>query len=516
MKNAKSIVSKIDIRSAVPLLIIFVLAFVMLLLSPVRLDDWSWGGTIGILRLNRYFADDNGRYFSDLLVVILTRLPKWVCALVQTVILGAILFIFKKLIKGTYLFCLAVILLLLMPLEIFTQTITWVAGFSNYAVSVFFVLFVYELCINRILEDKSMKIRSICLICPVILISALILETSTLYIIFLLILTQVFYISLYKKVSPACFVFLLFAVIGAVIMFSNGGYSMALNGESPKAITISGTLSELCVSKWEEYRCNLATKWLGISRYLTAFIAFTLIPYSAFVTKKRRIADIVISIALFVLFFYDITEMAWRDSRRIGSSVYACAGIFLCLFLIYLFIRSAVSKLDKYVLLICILSQLALVSPLPFVYPVHERLFLQTYFHWVILVCLMWHHIMNSDKVRDCSISIKRLLSAKTITMVTQAVVILFLCLSIFGQSVGYKASEYRDLAIRKGLEQGASDIYLPCVPWDGIYAYGANLSEWDLYWVNIFKDYYGIPEQTTIHFIDYYDFVTNYLPGLT
>ena len=43
------------------------LTFTMLYLSPLRLDDWAWGSSVGIERLKTFFPDYNGRFFSNTL-----------------------------------------------------------------------------------------------------------------------------------------------------------------------------------------------------------------------------------------------------------------------------------------------------------------------------------------------------------------------------------------------------------------------------------------------------------------
>lgn len=57
------------------LIIFFVLFSIWQLWVPEALDDWRWGSEVGIMRLKTWFEGYNGRYFGDILVIVLTRLP---------------------------------------------------------------------------------------------------------------------------------------------------------------------------------------------------------------------------------------------------------------------------------------------------------------------------------------------------------------------------------------------------------------------------------------------------------
>ena len=58
---------------AISMLITFLLLTFVITLFPYSLDDWAWGGSVGIERLQTWFDNYNGRYFGNILVLILTR-----------------------------------------------------------------------------------------------------------------------------------------------------------------------------------------------------------------------------------------------------------------------------------------------------------------------------------------------------------------------------------------------------------------------------------------------------------
>lgn len=54
---------------------IFIIIFLAIFTSliPYACDDWAWGSSIGIERLERFFAGYNGRYLGNLIVIAITR-----------------------------------------------------------------------------------------------------------------------------------------------------------------------------------------------------------------------------------------------------------------------------------------------------------------------------------------------------------------------------------------------------------------------------------------------------------
>ena len=53
--------------------IFFLIAVCLVYLFPYSGDDWAWGSSLGIDRLNKWFDNYNGRYAGNLLVLALTR-----------------------------------------------------------------------------------------------------------------------------------------------------------------------------------------------------------------------------------------------------------------------------------------------------------------------------------------------------------------------------------------------------------------------------------------------------------
>ena len=486
------------------------LTFTMLYLSPLRLDDWAWGRSVGIERLKTLSADYNGRFFSNIVTPILLHIPSVLRVVLELAVLGGVGYYLYRTVKNAYLFYLSLILLILIPAEMFNQTVTWVSGFTNYVLPVLSVLFLYDLCINQILEGKRLSVPATCIICLIVVLSQGIMETTTIYIFFLLMITLFIYYDRYKKISVSCALFIIFSIIGVLLMSSNGGYMKAINGEDYKEIHISGGLINSLSYAWETFVINIVVKWMTYG-YMSVITAFTMIPFSLFVTKRFRRLNAVISTLFFAVFFYCLIEKAWLDDRRAGRTVFAVLSILFCLYIIYLLLNSVLTRKEKQNGFICAFSQIVLVGPLVFVYPAPERCFLQPYIHWILLFCFMIRHIAENIEIKSFADRFKAKFSVSVMGMLTRVLITAVLILAIAGQSIAYKTYKLRDEAIAKGIESGSEEIIIPEVPNYIQYCIGANVFDFDDYWMENYKLYYGIPNEVKVTFIDYYEYIENY-----
>lgn len=486
------------------------LMFAMLYLAPLRSDDWAWGSSVGLERLKTLFADYNGRFFSNILTAILLHIPAVLRVVIELAVIGGVGFYLYKIVRNTYLFYFSLILLILIPAEMFNQTVTWVSGFTNYVVAVLSVLFLYYLCINHILENKHLSVPAAGIICLIIVLSQGILETATIYIFFLLLVTLIFFYDRYKKISIPCAVFLIFSILGAALMSSNGAYMKIINGEDYREIHITGGLSSILSYAWDMFVTNIVVKWMTYG-YMAVITSFAMIPFSLFVTKKFRKVNAVISTLFFALFLYCLIEKTWLDARRTGRSVFAVLSILFCIYIIYLILNSKISRKEKQNGFICAFSQIVLVGPLVLVYPAPERCFLQPYFHWVLLICFLITHTVRNAEIMSFTDKIKTKFSVSDMGLLTRILITAVLILSIAGQSIAYKTYRLRDEAIAKGIESGSAEIVIPEVPGYIQYCIGANVFEFDEYWMENYKRYYGIPDDVKVTFIDYYEYVERY-----
>ena len=203
------------------------------LLYPYTGDDWDWGCHIGMDRLMTLFADYNGRYMGNLLVILQTRvkaldiLMKAFCCVLAPVL--CVKYSGKR-DFGTMLFALG--LFLLMPRGIFAQSIVWTAGFVNYVpsalISVGYLVAVRE-ADEHPLTGHHPGFFWLSFLAG--LVGAWFMENITIFNIALGVFVAAWVWWKHRKVYTPYLGFPLGAVLGAAAMFANSGYRVIAQGE---------------------------------------------------------------------------------------------------------------------------------------------------------------------------------------------------------------------------------------------------------------------------------------------
>ena len=181
------------------LIIFFVLFSIWQLWVPEALDDWRWGSEVGIMRLKTWFEGYNGRYFGDILVIVLTRLPIVLRSMAISGIMTAMLYLIYQLTEYKILsFLICVFFVVNIPTSLMSQTYGWVSGFSNFCVSATMILgfLLYHISIFK--EKKVSKLKTGFSMINAFL-GSLVLENSTVYLIVLSIAFLIIYGVQYKK-----------------------------------------------------------------------------------------------------------------------------------------------------------------------------------------------------------------------------------------------------------------------------------------------------------------------------
>lgn len=209
------------------LIIFFVLFSIWQLWVPEALDDWRWGSEVGIMRLKTWFEGYNGRYFGDILVIVLTRLPIVLRSMAISGIMTAMLYLIYQLTEYKILsFLICAFFVVNIPTSLMSQTYGWVSGFSNFCVSATMILgfLLYHISIFK--EKKVSKLKTGFSMINAFL-GSLVLENSTVYLIVLSIAFLIIYGVQYKKLHKGMLLHLIMVGIGAFWMFSNSAYRMA-------------------------------------------------------------------------------------------------------------------------------------------------------------------------------------------------------------------------------------------------------------------------------------------------
>ncbi|MBQ6947681.1 MAG: hypothetical protein IJN42_06490 [Clostridia bacterium] len=212
--------------------ILFLFFVLLSYLFPYSGDDWSWGTQHGMNLLNKGFEDYNVRYLGNILEIVATRVRP-LRALMEGALLTALIGLMAALNdrKRMTIAVGSTALVLLCSAEIWQQAIVWAAGFFNYVPPLVAAMF-FALCMKKTLDGEWKGGLALCLTMgPVAVLAALCMENMTVFNLVLGVSAVAFVWFSRKKLSGVGISWLLGSVVGAVIMFSNGGYYKVATGE---------------------------------------------------------------------------------------------------------------------------------------------------------------------------------------------------------------------------------------------------------------------------------------------
>ena len=495
-----------DKRSAVINILYFiigVLVFYMMYKQPLRLDDLSWGGAIGVERYSNFFAGYNGRYLGNLAVLLLTRVPALVRTLIEEAIIVLLLTVSFNLLKEDKLStALFFVLFFAMPLKIASQSVTWISGFSNYFISALIVLLIvyvdFEILDNEMYKSRFLILRAV-EYGIVVFLGQLLVETATIYSVLLSVIVFIWYSVKNKKLSVMLTSQLLGSIAGAVAIFTNSSYYSAYvhDGTNHKSISIgNSSFIDLLHKIFRFYKETIAPMWFGNNLFLN--ILLTVIVIILCFRLRKTIGYVFGTIGVFFLgcFIYDVLDgdrtVLYSDICLLVLSVIYTLFI---LMVIVLFVKDVTSRNR---LLVMMFSTIFLMLPTLVATPIHDRCFFNTYLFWALITAEFFRLLISEVK----SISVNSL----NIVALSNIVIIAVLISYIIGQIPAWQIEDIRMNQIEKCKSDNLPVLVIPRVPNNGTYCYGSDLNS--AYWLDIYKEYYGIDPSVTLVFIKYDDYV--------
>lgn len=467
--------------------LLFLVFLVLCYLFPYSHDDWAWGSSYGMERLETYFADYNGRWIGNFVVLALTRsnLLKTVSMSFSLVLL---LFFINELVanKGKAICYLSVLFLLATPYLIFRQAVVWTAGFSNYVASMVFVfLFIY---MNRELFYKEARDSWIRRIIFLLLgfLSTLFVEHVTIYALVLGIGSFIYHFLKYKKINLSLLFYFIGGIVGTILMFSNSAYSNISNGsDGYRSIGLGNMIGNSITSYFKEiYRYFFFENYV-LNMGLSIFILINLYCYFK-ENKKYKKSIYAIS---FILVFIPIYALVLRFSginlflkytKYINGifSIFYYVSAFCSLF----FIKSIERKRK---LIFAFGSIAILTAPLFVVTPIGGRCFFPIYLFWIWIAIEFYINISKKE-------------NTYIIHILLACIFVFFLYLfCIYGYI--FKVNKDRENYIR--MHKTEEVLLLPKLPYA---KYMWCPDPVNAEFMKRFKSFYNIDEEVEIKFITY------------
>ena len=441
----------------------FVLLFVLCYLFPYTGDDWSWGSSVGIDRINAGFVDYGGRYFGYIIVLVLTRL-RVLKALVMAGTFFGLGWLVKSIVKQKWAFFATILLIFLVGSEIFAQSVAWTSGFSNYVTTAIMIVAFLMVVFNIVFEGKN---ETLWLKIGMFLLGlggSLIMENVTVFFVVMPILLQIYLWVKERRFSPALLIFTIGAVIGAVLMFTNSAYTNIASAQDGYR-TMSFSITDLIMRAKENYVTAIHPYGLfkNVVLILSLFLGGLF-----FLGGHKRNKVPVWSFAVFAVF----TLIDVLSNVVIGATYkpkiflyFEALTSFIAIVSLVVFTISILKNKPKErrMMTVLWLSFAILVGPLFVVTPVGPRNFFSPYILLVIISLMVWAQALEPFKAKKQNVFLPWLEKALRLSAVV--VVAVYVCIFV----PVYYVDVMRLKTIRKEVEAGKQEVILKRLPFDSL-----------------------------------------------
>lgn len=482
---------------------LFVFFLVLSYNTPLTGDDWTWGTEIGWNRFERFFYDYNGRYLSNIFELIMVRID-----LLRYVILALLSSLLVYMIgkitdhhNNPMSLAIAFILIMLMPIRIFAQTMGWSAGFINYVPSVMLLL-AYLYVVRNIFDEQkpSYHQKLWIFMIPLGIATQLIVEHVTLFAVVTAISVIGYTYFKHKTLYTVHFAYLISVCIGAVIMFTNTAYLKVLTGEDAYRTLENDVTANMGLFEkiYFMYSGNMY-KFLFIENSLINLIIgfLVLILILRFKTTSRWISFllkpvlvlIITSAMVFLLVFREILRANYLGEFTNDFEAILCALFFASIVVaVALFVRDKVFKAR---LLYYLFAIVFLIAPFIFITPFGPRCVFASYIFMVLVTLELIAYLM-----KETSLSFKPF--AKPLIALTMSVVVFYLFVFIMNGS----ASRDRLAHLQEKVEQNEQTITLKELPFSQFLWMPSPKP--DMYHTKTFKMFYDVPKETELKIVPY------------
>lgn len=292
-------------------------------------DDWNWWSGWGTSYFSSgTFLSYDGRYFGDFLIINIMH-NYWLRAFVYGITIVSILYlidkIMKKLLKVNYNYPLASMLmflgLLLLPKDIFQQTLGWSAGFVNYVISVIFPLLILYLLVSAY-NNKAFNISNITYVLFFLasIIAQFMAEHVTIFNIGILMVTLFMFKYFNTQANKLFRIGFLGSFIGGILMFTNKAYLKVFFHEDSYRST--SDFSRFWLTNYIDQRVHVS---LGI--FIFAVVCCSL--YVIYLFRNNRIKVPAAGLSLLGLWIYPL--LVFINNKYITSEKRTAFAIILFL-----------------------------------------------------------------------------------------------------------------------------------------------------------------------------------------
>lgn len=465
--------------------------FFLSLLFPYTGDDLQWNLTELSWDSLCALAQSpmvNGRYLGNLFVIIMTK-NIYLRGILLSIILGGIVYIIKRETKVPYL--LIWLLLILMPVSIWTQSIVWVSGFTNYVISTLFLLGSLLLLRKSYLSKPSWKLALGNFI--LILLGSFFIENVTIFFVIITSVLNVVYFIKNKKVNVSLSVAFLASILGTVLMFMQPAYHMVVTGEDTYrsfGVGVGGLISR-CLANYVLWMHKfVAFKNVALITFITILLAYYYYKnQSSYSKKQRRLLNLSFYLSFSFIIYIFLARINGEWSQGLEIMMYVNT-IVTSVYLIALFIQIIVlfKKKESFVKLILpLVVIIGLLAPLTIVSPIGPRNFFMVY----VLEMIEAFYIL-----KETDLDIKKF--DKYMEMALVIMFVYYLSIYSYVSLINGRRDRYVQYIANETEE---SIVYVPKLPYQDYVHLSTYESE---YMIGNYKNFLGVRRDLDFIFIEY------------
>ncbi len=462
---------------------------------PYCHDDWHWGLPDRLELMKNLFQDYLGRYLGMILIILLTRstlaktlIPAlWMVWLLWEMNAG-----YRK--HKSFLLMEAILLLALVPQSLFWQSYGWFAAFANFeppailflcwfnrTASVYSneengqenVAFSYSLCSN-----KAGK----CVLAFLLALSTQLFSENVTIFALLYALWLLLYVWVSKrKVYFTHLAYFAGTALGAILMFSNGGYRSE-NSYKTISLSLAGMYQKLSA----EIMDYLFTNNRALNLVFAALVVCLLVRRTRKTLPDILSALMVCGFALYSAWLHSNPDWVFLANSTVNNTIelLLCTLYFVSvLFCIWQNVEASY-RLAVIVLYFCAALSAA---PLMAADPIGSRCFYLNYVLQCAVAIALTECLLKEIKV---SLKLPALLLSAAVLVLGLKFVVRF--------TANGATDRERQQRIEEAVETGAEEVVLPLMP-APTYCYVTEPMNED--WMVYFKEFYGIPQEMTVTF---------------
>lgn len=380
-----------------PIILIIIFSFISAASLIFQGDDFIWYFINDIEEMSGY-RFPNGRYFTNFLTYIMVNFPL-VNYILYTAALSALIILMANLAdhekkSGVMKYALTFSLFIMLPTSIYSNTITWISGFTNYVISILLTLAYIFFCFRIIFDKNYIPPKIMIILAPILgLAGALCVEHISLYNILFGIFSIIIIFRLRKRFFASNILFLSASIIGFILMMSADAYGGIFNKNPDDTIGIRNvqmSLSDICMQIYQSVAPDYAREFF-IMHILIAF-CFMFLYYKAdkseWNTSKKRYSKICVYISamyaaysLWINCFEDFVLYDFSMKTKALETAFVFIYLISLVYLAFnLLGRNKFLRFTTY-----LVSSLIVISPFAMVNPVSPRCFLADAVFWILM-----------------------------------------------------------------------------------------------------------------------------------